>query len=153
MRTSAASRPEAATCGSPHDPAGTQAAFNPWQVQFQYATCAKLFNYPDAGGTAGMRLVPEVAAGFPALTDGGRTVTFRIRRGFHFSPPSNEPVTAESFRHELERVLSRTLQPGPWGLAELHDIVGAAAYHEGKAAHVTGISVRGDTLVLRLVQP
>ena len=83
-------------------------SFNADQVQFHYATCAKLFNYPDASGAAGKRLVPEVAAGWPKVTDGGRTYTFRIRPGYGFSPPSHEAVTAESFRHEIERFLSRS---------------------------------------------
>ena len=134
------------------DPAATQYAFNPWQVQFQYATCAKLLNYPDASGSAGKTLVPEVAAALPSVGDGGRTYTFRIRDGFRFSPPSNELVTAESFRHAIERFLSPTLQPGPWNLAVLADIVGANAYHAGKAAHVAGISAHGDTLSIRLLK-
>ena len=88
------------------DPLGTQFAFNPVQVQFHYATCAKLFNYPDAEGADGQKLAPEVAAGFPTVTDAGRTYTFRIHSGFGFSPPSHEQVTAGSFRHALERYLS-----------------------------------------------
>lgn len=135
------------------DPAATQTAFNPYQVQFQYATCAKLFNYPDASGATGKRLAPEVAAAWPTVTDGGRTYTFRIRRGYRFSPPSNEPVTAESFRHAIERFLSPRLQPGPWNLAVFSDVVGANAYHDGSAAHVSGISARDNTLVIRLVRP
>ena len=35
------------------DPLGTQFSFNAQQVQFHYATCAKLFNYPDAAGAPG----------------------------------------------------------------------------------------------------
>ena len=131
------------------DPLGTQFAFNPVQVQFHYATCAKLFNYPDAEGADGQKLAPEVAAGFPTVTDAGRTYTFRIRSGFGFSPPSHEPVTAGSFRHALERYLS------PAGgnydpLRVLGDIVGAEAYNAGTAPHVSGISVRGGTLVIHL---
>jgi DNA-binding SARP family transcriptional activator/ABC-type transport system substrate-binding protein len=135
------------------DPAATQGAFNPYQVQFHYATCAKLFNYPDAPGVAGMRLAPEVASGLPEVSDGGRTYTFRIRPGYRFSPPSNEPVTAESFRHEIERVLSARLNPGPWALAEFSDLVGAAAYNAGKASRISGLSVRGNALVIRLAEP
>ena len=56
------------------DPAATQSSFNPYQVQFHYATCAKLFNYRDAAGAAGLRLVPEVAAGWPTVSDGGPDV-------------------------------------------------------------------------------
>jgi ABC-type transport system substrate-binding protein len=132
------------------DPLGTQFAFNADQVQFQYATCAKLFNYPDAPGAAGRRLVPEVAAGWPQVTDGGRTYTFRIRQGYGFSPPLHELVTAESFRHEIERVLSPK-GAGPSDLVS--DIVGAKAYSEGRAAHVSGVTANGDSLVIRLVQP
>ena len=134
------------------DPLGTQFAFNPVQVQFHYATCAKLFNYPDAEGTDGQKLAPEVAADFPTVTDAGRTYTFRIHSGFGFSPPSHEQVTAGSFRHALERYLS------PAGgnydpLRVLGDIVGAEAYNAGAAPHVSGISVRGDTLVIHLLHP
>jgi DNA-binding SARP family transcriptional activator/streptogramin lyase len=131
------------------DPLGTQFAFNATQVQFHYATCAKLFNYPDAAGVAGEKLIPEVAVGMPAVSDAGRTYTFRVRSGFGFSPPSHERVTAESFRHALERYLS------PAGgnydpLRALGDIVGAEAYASGKAPHVSGVSAHGDTLVIRL---
>jgi DNA-binding SARP family transcriptional activator/ABC-type transport system substrate-binding protein/streptogramin lyase len=132
------------------DPLGTQSAFNADQVQFHYATCAKLFNYPDASGAAGERLEPEVAAGWPTLTEHGRTYMFRIRPGYGFSPPSHERVTAESFRHEIERVLS----PKNAGASSLlPDIIGGEAYSAGKTAHISGISARGDTLVIRLVKP
>ena len=68
-------------------------------------------------------------------------------------PPSNAPVTAASFAREIERVLSPRLQPGLWKLALLPDVVGAVAYHAGKAAHVSGVTLHGDLLVTRLVKP
>ena len=71
-----------------------------------YATGAKLLNYPDDAGPAGLRLVPEVAASLPRRSADGRTYTFKIRRGFRFSPPSNEPVTAQTFKSSIERALS-----------------------------------------------
>ena len=54
-----------------------------WQLQ--YATQLKLMNYPDADGPAGTRLRPEAAAGFPIVSNNGRTYTFRIKKGFRFS--------------------------------------------------------------------
>ena len=90
----------------PFDPAQQR----PRDEQLLYATCAKLLNYPDSAGPAGARLRPEVAAAMPTVSRDGRTYTFRIRPGFRFSPPSNEPVTAETFRHTIER---RSLSPGP----------------------------------------
>ena len=134
------------------DPAVANTAFDPQQVQYHYATCAKLFNYPDAAGDGGRKLVPEVAAAWPTVTDAGRTYRFVIRPGFGFSPPSQEAVTAESFRHAIERALSPTI-PGPWRLAVLPDVVGAAAYNAGRASHISGLSVEGNTLVVRLLRP
>ncbi len=77
--------------------------------ELSYATCALLYNYPDRPFPVGSRLVPELAAGEPLVSDDGRTYRFRIRPGFRFSPPSNEPVTAAAFKRALERVLSPTI--------------------------------------------
>ena len=82
-------------------------AFYPFNnSQLQYATCARLLNYPDKPAPAGARLVPEVAESMPTLSSDRRTYTFTIRKGFRFSPPSNEPVTAQTFKYALERALS-----------------------------------------------
>jgi DNA-binding SARP family transcriptional activator/ABC-type transport system substrate-binding protein len=128
-------------------------SWNYARTQFQYATCAKLLNYPDASGAAGAKLVPEVAAAWPKVTDGGRTYTFRIRRDYRFAP-SNEPVTAESFRHAIERALSPSLVATENdGYTLVSDVVGALAYRSGNTRHITGISTRSDTLVIRLSKP
>ena len=79
--------------------------------QFEYATALKLLNYPDAPAPAGSRLQPEAAAGLPNVSADGKTYTFTVREGFRFSPPSNEPVTAASFKAALVRVLSRRCSP------------------------------------------
>ena len=57
-------------------------------------------------------------------------------------------MTAETFRHTLERTLDRRMNSpaqGYWG-----DIVGVKAYEAGTAAHVAGIRAHGDTLSIRL---
>ena len=41
------------------DPVGVQSSFNADQVQFHYATCAKLFNYPDASGARANASCPK----------------------------------------------------------------------------------------------
>ena len=48
-------------------------------------TCARLMAYPDKPVPEGLRLVPEVAAGFPAISRNGKTHTFTLRSGFRFS--------------------------------------------------------------------
>jgi ABC-type transport system substrate-binding protein/tRNA A-37 threonylcarbamoyl transferase component Bud32 len=120
--------------------------------QFMYAICSNLLNYPDSSGLQGARLRPEIAAAMPTVSRDGRTYTFHIRPGFRFSPPSHEPVTAETFRHTLERSLSPKNQYSA-GPQLASDIAGVTAYRAGKTAHISGIAARGNTLSIALVKP
>src|SRR5262249_33670675 len=106
--------------------------------QLRYATCANLLYYPDSAGQKGAQLQPEIAAAMPNVSRDGRTYTFRIRPGYRFSPPSGEAVTAQTFRHTLERSLfpKNAYSAGPQ-LAS--DIEGVAAYRAGKTAHIAGV--------------
>ena len=116
-----------------------------------YATCATLYNYADVAAPAGSTLEPEVAAGPPRVSDGGRTYTFTIRPGYRFSPPSNEPVTAASFERAIERVA--TPEVGSYGLYLLQDVVGVKAYQRDQNGGIAGVSAEGDQLVVRLTRP
>jgi Protein kinase domain/Bacterial extracellular solute-binding proteins, family 5 Middle len=112
------------------------------------ATCANLLEY----GPRGLR--PEVAAAMPTVSPDGRTFTFQVRPGFRFSPPSNEPVTAETFRYTIERTLSPYSDDYPsWA----PHIVGLEAYRRavtaGRHAHISGITARGMTLSITLSKP
>ncbi len=80
-------------------------AYLPGSLQVLHSTCVKLMNYPDGRGASGGRLVPELAESVPKPSAGGRSYTFTVRRGFRFSPPSGEPVTAQSMRYTIERSL------------------------------------------------
>jgi tRNA A-37 threonylcarbamoyl transferase component Bud32 len=120
--------------------------------QLMYATCANLLYYPDSAGVDGTRLRPEIAAAMPTVSQDGRTYTFRIRRGYRFSPPSGEAVSAKTFQHTLERALSpkNVYSAGPYLVP---DILGASAYIAGKAAGITGIAVYRNSLAITLVKP
>jgi YVTN family beta-propeller protein len=118
--------------------------------QISYATCAKLLNYPDAPAPAGTRLIPEVAASLPARSPDGKTYTFTIRKGFAFSPPLHERVTAQTFKSAIERSLNPKI--GVAG-AYVTDIAGEAAYQSGKAAHISGVVADGDKLSITLTAP
>lgn len=119
--------------------------------QINYATCAKLVNYPDAAAPDGTRLVPEVAAALPTRSPDGRTYTFTIRDGYAFSPPHGERVTARTFKHAIERSLHPKTGSGAAALAP--DIVGLDAYRAGTAADITGVVVDGKRLSVTLVRP
>jgi ABC-type transport system substrate-binding protein len=117
-----------------------------------YATCANLLDYPDSEGANGTLLRPEIAAAMPSITNGGRTYAFRVRSGFRFSPPSNEPVTAATFKRSIERELSPSnrFTPGP---RLVSDIVGEGAFRSRASAHISGIVARGNALSITLLRP
>ena len=121
-----------------------------------YATCAQLVNYPDRAGPAGSQLTAEVAQALPTRSADGRTYTFKVRRGFQFSPRSNQPrsnqsVTAETFKRSIERTLNPRMR-SPWAYT-LADVVGARAYMAGKASQIAGVVADKDTLTIRLLAP
>ena len=122
-----------------------------FDLQRQSAICARLYNYPDRPYPEGARPRPEVAEGPPSVSPDGRTYEFRLRRGFRFSPPSNEPVTAEAFERAFERALSPRMGSGAGGF--LVDIVGAGDYMAGRTRRIAGVSARGTRLVIRLERP
>jgi ABC-type transport system substrate-binding protein len=131
---------------------------DPGAYQIEFATCAKPLNYPDAPPPEGLQLRPEVAAGMPTISPDGRTYKFTIRRGYRFSPPSNEPLTAETYRHSIERALSPKLAENPEGLIPpgplfIDDIEGEAAYRAGRAEHISGLRAASNTLSITLTQP
>ena len=126
-------------------------AYYPASWQLLAATCAKLLNYPDKPAPAGSQLVPEVAQSLPTRSAEGKTYVFTIRKGFRFSPPSGEPVTARTFKYAIERSLSPTMKSP--GQGYLSDVVGADAYVSGRAPHISGVVAQGDRLTVRLTAP
>ncbi|HST16746.1 MAG TPA: ABC transporter substrate-binding protein [Gaiellaceae bacterium] len=76
-----------------------------WELE--YATCAKLLDYPPAAGYRGTQLVPEVAASMPRVSADRLTYTLTVRPGWRFSDGS--PVTAASFARAFERARSPVL--------------------------------------------
>ena len=125
----------------------------PWEQQLQYATCEPLLGYPDVPAPAGWQLVPEAAVAWPAVSPDGRTFTFRIRPGLRFSPPSDQPVTAATFKYTIERATSPALGPDAPAVSVASDIAGVPAYRAGSSDHISGIRAVGDTLTITLVRP
>jgi ABC-type transport system substrate-binding protein len=127
------------------DPALAYDAYG-WGVL--YMTNLMLLNYPDKPAPEGSRLVPDAAVGFPRVSRDGKTYTFTVKGGLRFSDGS--PVTAAAFKRAFERAADPK-QASP-AIAFMHDVVGADARNEGKAASVTGITAKGQTLSIRLTQ-
>jgi YVTN family beta-propeller protein len=132
------------------DPGTTDPTLSP-SFQLEYAVCAKLVNYPDKPAPEGSQLEPEAAQSLPAVSADGKTYTFTIRPGFRFSPPSNAPVTAESFRYSIERALNPAMNSPAIGT--MTDVVGFQAYGRGKAQHIAGLTAKGNRLTITLLRP
>jgi peptide/nickel transport system substrate-binding protein len=120
-------------------------AYYAHSMRIQNATGANLVRFADAEGSAGSRLVPEVA-GFPLVSPDGRSYTFTIRKGFRFS--NGKPVTARNFAWAINRAL-RPQQASP-GATFLSDLVGAQAVLHGKASSASGVKVLGGGSALRI---
>ena len=126
-------------------------AADPLSWQLLYATCAKLVNYPDRSGAASSQLIPEVAEALPTRSPDGKTYTFTIRPGFRFSPPNDQPVTAQTFRYTIERTLNPKTKS--YAAPYFGDVVGADAYMAGRANHISGVTASGNKLTIRLRAP
>ena len=120
-----------------------------WNIE--YATCAKLLNYPDTAGIAGAELQPEVAEAMPTLSNGDKTYTFTVRDGFKFSPPSDAPVTAMTFKKVIERDLNKAMNSPAQSFAG--DILGAKEFTAGTAKEISGVKVDGNKISITLVKP
>jgi len=118
----------------------------------EYATAAKLYNYPDKSGPAGSKLVPEVASKF-TVSNGGKRYTFTIRKGFKFS--DGKAVTANSFKYAINRVANKDLaSPGAQFITDPTgtNIVGAKAVNDGNGTNVSGVKVKGNKLTVNLTK-
>src|SRR5919204_5847072 len=115
----------------------------------EYATAAKLYNWSDRG----TKLVPDVASRV-AISKSGRTYTFFLRKGLRFSDGS--PVTANNFAYAIDRVANKDLaSPGAAFITDPNgtNIVGAQKVNSGQGTHVSGVTSKGNKLVIRLTKP
>jgi oligopeptide transport system substrate-binding protein len=118
-----------------------------WSIGF--ATCAKLFNYPDESGALGTRLIPEVVRDFRVSRD-GRVYTFELKRTFRFH--RGAAVTARSFADAFHRVANPRLRSP--ATTYVREIVGAGAVIAGRAKRISGVRVLGRyRLQIRLTRP
>jgi YVTN family beta-propeller protein len=68
-----------------------------------------LVAFRRVGGVDGLQLVPDLAVALPKPTGDGRTYTFRVRSGIHYS--NGRLVGPSDFRRALERVFVTRIDP------------------------------------------
>ena len=119
-----------------------------WEMT--YATCLKLMNYPDKNGPAGSQLVPEAAAGFPKVSNNGKTYDFTVDASFtKFS--DGQRVTAANFKAAFDRDIDPKMQSP--AAQFLTDVVGEQAANQGTAPSASGITTKGKHLIIQLTRP
>ena len=103
-----------------------------------------------AAGAVGSTIVPALAKSLPTVSNGGKTYTFTLRSGLHYS--DGTPVKASDETYALERDLKV-----PWQAASFISgyIQGANAYATGKAKTISGITTNDSTgtITVNLVAP
>ncbi|MBV9810277.1 MAG: hypothetical protein JO286_24080 [Solirubrobacterales bacterium] len=126
------------------------------------AVDSPLMGWPPADTAAPQ---PLLASGQPAVTDGGKTITFKIKPNIRYSPPLgggpgwSKPVVAQDVKYAIER----GLLPGvPNGYLTLYfaDVQGLAAAQAAvkkdpkKAPNISGITTPdSSTIVFHLSKP
>jgi YVTN family beta-propeller protein len=81
-----------------------------------------LLTYQRVAGTNGLRVVPDLAASMPTVSDDGRTYTFQLQPGIRYS--NGTLVQPADFRRAIERALHyQSAGPGYY----FDEVVGAAA--------------------------
>jgi ABC-type transport system substrate-binding protein len=111
--------------------------------------CAALLAYPDKPLPAGLRLGPDLAEEWPAISRDRKTYTFMIRKDARFS--NGAPATAQAFKHALERMFTPAMETGAEGF--FGDILGARRMLAGKTTSLAGAVAKGRVLRLRLTKP
>jgi peptide/nickel transport system substrate-binding protein len=106
--------------------------------QFGYmivlATQRTLYAYKPGGHAP----TPDLAAGPPQISDGGKTVTVPLRGGVHFSPPVNREVTAADVKYAFERSFLPSVANG-YAMTYFGRLLGVSKFTRGKTRHIVGI--------------
>ncbi|MGE5272811.1 MAG: ABC transporter substrate-binding protein [Verrucomicrobiota bacterium] len=127
-------------------------AYAPQSLMLEYATCANLYNYPDAPGAKGTTAAPEVATGSPQVSPDGKTQTIDLLHTYRFD--SGARVTAANYVAAFNRDASPTLKSSAADVGYLNDVVGAEAVMAGKAQTISGVKALGPyRLQIRTTKP
>jgi peptide/nickel transport system substrate-binding protein len=101
-------------------------------------------------GVGGSKIIPALAQALPTVSNGGKTYTFMLRPGLHYS--DGTPIKASDVTYAIERDIKI-----PWQAASFVSayIAGGTAYANGKAKTISGITTDDATgkIVVNLVAP
>src|SRR4051794_23224517 len=100
-----------------------------------------------------LKASPDFAASYPTLSDGGKTITVKLKKGVKFSPPVNREATSADVKYALERDFLPQVGNG-YANSYWADIKGLKPYTSGKAKAISGITTPDkSTVVIKLSRP
>jgi ABC-type transport system substrate-binding protein len=114
-----------------------------------------LYQYPEKNGANGKQVYLEAASAV-AVSNDGKTWTFTIKPNQKAS--NGKVVTPQWFVRAFERALSPKMGDAAAARAGADSIVGgivqgADAFYNGKAGSISGLSVKGNKLIIKLTKP
>jgi peptide/nickel transport system substrate-binding protein len=88
---------------------------------------------------------PDLATDLPKVSNGGKTVTIKIKTGIKYAPPhQTRVVKSADFKYALERCFLPSVSNG-YASVYYPDIVGVDAFKSGKAKQIAGIKTPDDS--------
>jgi peptide/nickel transport system substrate-binding protein len=131
-------------------------SLDPGYHYYQYDTQAldqtthrTLYGWKPEARTPG----PDLAAALPVVSDGGKTLTIKLKKGVKFSPPVNREATSADVKYAIERSFLPAVG-NAYSSVYYADIVGAKEYIDGKAKEVSGIQAPDpQTLIIKTNKP
>jgi peptide/nickel transport system substrate-binding protein len=139
------------------DTAGGVDSLDPgyWYYQTDYQELANTTQRQLYGWKpAETKPTPDLAEGLPEVSNGGKTVTVKLKSGIKYSPPlQNQTVKAADVKYAIERCFLPQVGNG-YVNAYYSDIEGVKAYTDQKADDISGLETPDDlTLVINLSKP
>jgi peptide/nickel transport system substrate-binding protein len=111
-----------------------------------------LVTYNHVAGTAGDKIVPDVASSWESSVD-GLTWTFHLKSGVKFGPPLNRDVTSKDFAFAFQRINSKSLA-AQYGYYYAGTIKGLTGDAKSQEQTIPGISTPDDsTIIFHLTKP
>jgi peptide/nickel transport system substrate-binding protein len=96
---------------------------------------------------------PDLAASMPQVSDGGKTVTIKLRKGVRFSPPVSREAEAKDVKYAIERIFLPQVG-NSYAAVYFGELVGSKEFTEEKAKEIKGIETPDpQTLVLKFNKP
>ena len=117
---------------------------------YNYAVERPVISYKPNDTT---KASPDLAESYPEVSEDGKTVTIKLKKGIKFAPPVNREVTSDDVKYAIERCFLPQVGNG-YANAYWADLIGSKEFAAGDAKEVKGLETPDKyTLVMKLSRP